>query len=130
VEAAANDRYKHSIGTVVEVSQAHQATAQAKLAVVQADGAAENAYLNLISAMGISPLTRINIAMVSHRRLSPSMTASLQSIISMALARRPDILTAYAAQKAANANVQAAVAEFMPKVFLAGTTAYNNGNLM
>lgn len=130
MEAAANDRYKHSIGTVVEVSQAHQATAQAKLAVVQADGAAENAYLNLISAMGISPLTRINIAMVSHRRLSPSMTASLQSIISMALARRPDILTAYAAQKAANANVQAAVAEFMPKVFLAGTTAYNNGNLM
>jgi len=130
VEAAANDRYKHSIGTVVEVSQAHQATAQAKLAVVQADGAAENAYLNLISAMGISPLTRINIATVSHRRLSPSMTASLQSIISMALARRPDILTAYAAQKAANANVQAAVAEFMPKVFLAGTTAYNNGNLM
>ena len=80
--------------------------------------------------MGISPLTRINIAMVSHRRLSPSMTASTQSIISMALARRPDILTAYAAQKAANANVQAAVAEFMPKVFLAGTTAYNNGNLM
>ena len=130
MEAAANDRYKHSIGTVVEVSQAHQATAQAKLAVVQADGAAENAYLNLISAMGISPLTRINIAMVSHRRLSPSMTASLQSIISMALARRPDILTAYAAQKAANAHVQAAVAEFMPKVFLAGTTAYNNGNLM
>ena len=129
MEAAANDRYKHSIGTVVEVSQAHQATAQAKLAVVQADGAAENAYLNLISAMGISPLTRINIAMVSHRRLSPSMTASIQSIISMALARRPDILTAYAAQKAANANVQAAVAEFMPKVFLAGTTAYNNGNL-
>ena len=129
VEAAANDRYKHSIGTVVEVSQAHQATAQAKLAVVQADGAAENAYLNLISAMGISPLTRILIAMVSHRRLSPSMTASTQSIISMALARRPDILTAYAAQKAANANVQAAVAEFMPKVFLAGTTAYNNGNL-
>jgi outer membrane protein len=30
VEAAADDRYKNSIGTVVEVSQAHQATAQAR----------------------------------------------------------------------------------------------------
>jgi outer membrane protein len=129
VEAAANDRYKNAIGTVVEVSQAHQATAQANLALVQDTGAAENAYLNLISAMGISPLTRINIASAAGRRLSPDMTASIQSIISTALARRPDILTAYAAQKAANADVDAAVAEFLPKVFLSGTTAYNAANL-
>jgi outer membrane protein len=129
VEAAANDRYKNSIGTVVEVSQAHQATAQAKLALVQATGAAENAYLNLISAMGISPLTRINVASAANRRLSPGMTASIQGIISTALARRPDILTAYAAQKAANADVDAAVAEFLPKVFLTGTTAYNAASL-
>jgi outer membrane protein len=129
VEAAANDRYKNAIGTVVEVSQAHQATAQSKLALVQDTGAAENAYLNLISAMGISPLTRINISNAAGRRLSPDMTASIRSIISTALARRPDILTAYAAQKAANADVDAAVAEFMPKVFLSGTTAYNAANL-
>jgi outer membrane protein len=129
VEAAANDRFKNAVGTVVEVSQAHQATAQAKLALVQDTGAAENAYLNLISAMGISPLTRINIASAAGRRLSPDMTASIQSIISTALARRPDILTAYAAQKAANADVDAAVAEFLPKVFLSGTTAYNAANL-
>jgi outer membrane protein TolC len=129
VEAAANDRYKNAIGTVVEVSQAHQATAQAKLAQVQATGAKENAYLNLISAMGISPLTRINVAAPANRRLSPDLSASIQSVISTALARRPDILTAYAAQKAANADVDAAVAEFMPKVFLSGTTAYNAANL-
>jgi outer membrane protein len=129
VEAAANDRYKNAIGTVVEVSQAHQATAQAKLALVQATGAKENAYLNLISAMGISPLTRINVAAPTNRRLSLGLTASIQSVISTALARRPDILTAYAAQKAANADVDAAVAEFMPKVFLSGTTAYNSANL-
>jgi outer membrane protein TolC len=129
VEAAADGRYKNAIGTVVEVSQAHQATAQAKLALVQATGAAENSYLNLISAMGISPLTRINIAGAANRRLSTGLTASIQSIISTALARRPDILTAYAAQKAANADVDAAVAEFLPKVFLSGTTAYNASNL-
>jgi outer membrane protein len=129
VEAAAGERYKNAVGTVVEVSQAQQATAQAKLALVQTTGAAENAYLNLISAMGISPLTRINVATAANRKLSMGLTASIESIISTALARRPDILTAYAAQKAATADVDAAVAEFLPKVFLSGTTAYNSANL-
>ena len=72
--------------------------------------------MNLISAMGISPLTRINVAAPTNRRLSVGLTASIKSVILTALARRPDILTAYAAQKAANADVDAAVAEFMPKV--------------
>jgi outer membrane protein TolC len=129
VEAAANDRYKNSIGTVIEVSQARQATAQARLAVVQATGGAQNAYLNLISAMGISPLTKLKIADVSRRGLSPGMATSVERIISAALARRPDVLTAYAAQKASLANYHAAAAEFLPKVFLTGTSAWNSGNL-
>jgi outer membrane protein len=101
----------------------------AKLALVQTTGAAENAHLNLIFAMGISPLTRINVATAANHKLSTGLTASIQSIISTALARRPDILTAYAAQKAATADVDAAVAEFLPKIFLSGTTAYNSANL-
>jgi outer membrane protein TolC len=55
VETAADDRYKNGVGTVVEVSQAHQNTAQAKLALVQDTGAVENAYLNLISAVLCQP---------------------------------------------------------------------------
>jgi outer membrane protein len=108
VEAAANDRYKYSIGTVIEASQPLQATAQAKLAVVQAAGGAQNAYLNLISAMGISPLTKPRIADVSRRSLTPGMTRSVERVISAALARRPDVLTAYATQKASLANFHAA----------------------
>ena len=37
--------------------------------------------------------------------------------------------SAYAAQKASLAGVRAAEAEFLPKVFLAGTGSYNNGTL-
>ena len=53
---------------------------------------------------------------------------SIKSFLT-ALARRPDILAAYAAQKASLAGVRAAEAEFLPKVFLAGTGSYNNGTL-
>lgn len=129
VQAAAEDRMKRGIGTVVEVAQARQATAQARLVKIQATGAAQNAYLTLVSAIGISPLTQIKVADVSDRRLSPELAGSAEKIISSALARRPDILAAYAAQKASLANVRAAEAEFFPKLFLAGTGSYNNGTL-
>jgi outer membrane protein len=129
VQVAAEDRMKKGIGTAIEATQARQATAQARLVMVQATGAAQNAYLTLISAIGISPLTQIRVADVSDRKLSPELAGSVEKIISLALARRPDILAAYAAQKASLANVRAAEAEFFPKVFLAGTGSYNNGTL-
>jgi outer membrane protein TolC len=97
--------------------------------MIQATGAAQNAYLTLISAMGISPLTQIKVADVSDRRLTPAMAGSVEKVISAALAQRPDILAAYAAQKASLANVRAAEADFLPKIFISGTSSYNNGSL-
>jgi outer membrane protein len=129
VQAAAEDRYAHGFGTVTEVAQARQGTAQANLALVQATGGAEDAYLALITAMGISPLTKIKIADVSGRKLSSSMAVPVESVISEALARRPDLQSAYSAQKASLANVRAAQAEFMPKFFLSATGTYSSGNL-
>jgi outer membrane protein len=129
VQVAAEDRYKRGIGTVMEVAQARQSTAQANLAVVQATGGSQDAYLAVITAMGISPLTKIKIANVSGRRLSSSMIAPVETLISEALARRPDVQSAYAGQKASLANVQAAQAEFMPKFFVSANGTYSSGSL-
>jgi outer membrane protein TolC len=129
VQAAAEDRYKHGFGTVTEVAQARQGTAQANLAVVQSTGETQDAYLTLITQMGISPLTKIKIADVSGRPLAPSMAAPVETIVSAALARRPDMQSAYAAQKASLATVQAAEAEFKPKFFLSANGTYNSGSL-
>ena len=129
VQAAAEDRYMRGIGTVVEVAQTRQATAEAQLAHVQADGAVQNSYLALISAMGISPMTQLPIADVSRRDLPPSLTAPIQHFVAEALARRPDVLTGYAAQKASLANLRAAEAEFFPKVFFSGNGARLAGSL-
>jgi len=129
VQAAAQDRYKQGIGTVVEVAQTRQATAEARLEQVQADGAAQNTYLALISAMGISPTTRLVIADISRRKLSASMKVPIDRIVTAALAQRPDVLTGYAAQQASLANLRAAQAEFLPKVFVAGTGSRLSGSL-
>ena len=129
IQTAAEDRYKHGIGTVMEVAQARQATAQANLAVVQMTGAVTDAYVAVLTAMGISPLTKIKIADASGHKLSPALTSSVETIVSEALSRRPDVQSAYAAQKAALAKIRAAQAEFMPKFFLSATGTYNSGNL-
>ena len=129
VQGAAEARYKHGVGTLIEVAQARQSTAQANLALVQATGGEKDAYLALLTAMGISPLTRINIADVTDRNLSPNMASSVEAIVSESIGRRPDVLGADAARSASLANIRAAQAGFMPKIFLSAVGAYNAGSL-
>jgi outer membrane protein TolC len=129
VQQAADERYKHGVGTVVETAQAQQATAQAQLSLVQADGKAQDSYFALIAAMGISPLTKIKVATVADRKLSSAMADPIERTVAAALARRPDMLSAYAARQASLANIRAAEAEFMPKLFVSTTGAYSTGGL-
>jgi outer membrane protein len=129
VQVAAEERYAHGVGTVVEVAQARQATAQAQLLQVQAEGVAEDAYQGLILAMGISPLTRIRIADIPEHKLPSAEGDSIDRIVADALGRRPDVLAAYAAQQASQENVRAKRAEFLPKLFVSATGTYNSGHL-
>jgi outer membrane protein len=126
--AAAQARMKHGVGTVVEVAQATQNRAQANLAKVQADGALTDSYLNLVSALGISPLSKPAIAPLPTRELSPALHQSIDQIVADAIARRPDVQGAYALEMANQAKIHAAEAAFMPKVFLSATAAYGTGS--
>jgi outer membrane protein TolC len=129
VQAAADARYAHGEGTVVEAAQAHQATAQAEYARIRADGAVDDARQALINAMGVSPLTRLTVADVTRRELSAQTNGPIDEVVSAALSRRPDVLGAYAAREASLAKVRTAKAEFMPKVFLSASGGYTTDNL-
>ena len=129
VEAAAEDRFRHGIGTTIEVAQARQATAQNRLASVEAMGQQDDAYVDLLLAMGLPPLMKIAVADASGHPLSRDMVAPVGAFITAALARRPDVLAAYAAERASAANVKAARAEFKPKVFVSGNGAVATGQL-
>jgi outer membrane protein len=121
VETAAAARYSHGIGTVVDVAQARQATAQAQLAQVQEAGKGEDAYRALTAAMSVSPLSYVRIAEIAHRHLSAATLEPIDRIVSEALARRPEVSGAYAAHEASVKKLCAAKAEFMPNLFLSGT---------
>jgi outer membrane protein TolC len=54
------------------------------------------------------------------------MRDPIERIVSDALARRPDVLSAYAAHEASLARLKAAKAEFLPKLFLSATSSYTS----
>ncbi|WP_426283466.1 TolC family protein [Sphingomonas sp. NFX23] len=129
VETAASARKAQGVSTIVEVAQARQLTAQANLAKVQAVGNAVDGYAVLLSAIGISPLTPIRIADIGKRPLPDDMEQPIDQALSAALARRPDVLAALAAQKAADEVVRAARADFKPKIFMSASGSYASGSI-
>jgi outer membrane protein len=126
--AAARARLKQGVATVVEVAQATQNRAQANLVKVQADGALSDSYLSLVSALGISPLSKPMIALLPPRSLSSTLHQSVDEIVADAIARRPDVQGAYALEQANQAKIRAAEAAFMPKVFASATAASGTGS--
>jgi outer membrane protein len=129
IQIAAEARYKEGVGTVIESTEARQLTAQFQLATVQAAGAERDAYAALLAAMGLSPLEEIQVAPLERRPLSPDVLTPVEELVKDALARRPDVLAAYASQQASQASVKAAEAQSRPKIFVAGTGAYSSGEL-
>jgi outer membrane protein TolC len=125
--SAARARRKQGVGTVVEVAQATQNRAQANLLKVQADGALSDSYLSLVSALGISPLSKPLIAPLPARTLTPALHQSVDEIVTDAIARRPDVQGAYALEQANQAKIRAAESAFMPKIFLSAAAAYGTG---
>lgn len=131
---AADARYRNGTGTSIEVAQAKQLVAQSKLRLVQAQDGQRDAYQDLLGAMGVSPRSTIKVASSADRRLPRAHSLPTDRVIREALSRRPDVLASYAELKASKANVRAADADFMPKVYLGAVAAYDqiglqSGNL-
>ena len=127
--SASQDRLAHGQGTIVEVAQARQLVAQAELKLVQANGQAQDSRIDLLVAIGISPLSRLAIADISGRPLPDEATDQLERVIAESVGRRPDVLSAFAGEKARQAEVRAAQADFKPKLFLSATGSYTSSHL-
>jgi len=128
IRAAAEAKLANGIATTVEVAQARQLVAQAELRRVQAVGQQRDAYQALLAAVGINATLQIDVKDANRRPLPAPSKVPLDAIIRVALARRPDVIASYSAIAASKAGVKAAKAEFMPKVFVAGTVGKGNGN--
>lgn len=125
VEKAVLERQKAGVATVIELALARQAVAQAKLKLVESQGLERNTRLGLLSALGVSPTTRLTVAEPEQRALPAALDPLTTEAIQNALSRRPDLVAGHAAVKAAHAGVTAAEADFLPKVWLGAIAAHN-----
>ncbi|WMD20225.1 TolC family protein [Achromobacter seleniivolatilans] len=129
VLAAVEARRRNGMATTIELAQVRQLVAQARLRVVTAQGAERNTYQALAAAAGVDPTATLRIAPLARRPLPPAADVASQEILHQALADRPDVMASVAALKAAEHSVDAAKADFLPKVYLAGFAAAGNRNL-
>lgn len=128
IRSAAEARLGRGIATSVEVAQARQQAAQSELRRVQAEGQERDAYQALISTLGINPMARLKVENSGKRRLPAPAEAPLDTMVKLALARRPDVAASYSALAASQAGIRAAEAELLPKVFLGGAIAYGDNS--
>lgn len=127
VQAAAEARLKQGQGTIMDVTQARQVTAQVNLRLVQAEGEEQNTYLALLNNMGVSTNSHLDLEDVSGRPLSLEDVRLSDEVVKAAVGRRPDVLAAYAATRSAKSRISAARAAFLPSIFMTGNVAYSTG---
>lgn len=129
VEDAVKARRATGLATTVEVAQAVRQTAEARLDLARAAGDEHSAYHALIASMGVPPSSVIDVADNSSEKLPLAPTQTVRKYVAAALENRPDVLAALGSIRAAEAEVDAARADYNPTVSLLAQGYQNIGAL-
>ncbi len=130
---AAQARFATGVGTSIDIAQAKQLAAQARLLWVQKQGAERDSYSALLGAMGLPPTTALKIKSSADRVLPSMHHLPTEETLQNALAYRADLMAADAAVRAAEQGVELVKADYRPTVGLvavaaAGSASFNLNN--
>jgi outer membrane protein len=115
---AAQARLEHGLTTKTEVLQAEQQTALAAFDLEAARGALSDAQVALVESLGILPTTKLQVARMSGKPITESLTNSLDEMLDRALSQRPDLVAKLANVRARRAEIQKTRAAYYPKIVL------------
>ena len=116
---AAETRYQVGTGTPADRLQAQTAWSQATLNRIKAEGTLKNALGTLANLMGLDANQPLRLAEIPDTLPDTRFDQQIESLISEARERRPDLKAAEAQLKAAQANVDIARASGLPRLSLA-----------
>ena len=117
--SAAATRYQVGTGTPADRLQAQTAWSQATLNRIKAEGTLKNALGTLANLMGLDANQPLRLAEIPDTLPDTRFDQQIESLISEARERRPDLKAAEAQLKAAQANVDIARASGLPRLSLA-----------
>jgi TolC family type I secretion outer membrane protein len=126
---AAEARYRIGTGTPADRLQAQTAASQATLARIQAEGNARTALGVLANAMGLDAQDAPAFAPPPDALPDAAFERKLGDLIAAAKHARPDLITAEAQVKAAQAGIEVARATGMPSISLNAGNNYDKSDL-
>ncbi|WP_341666959.1 TolC family protein [Alcaligenes sp. SDU_A2] len=129
IEDIAIERERNGLGTRIEVAQARQLKAQARLHHVNAGTQARQSYQILLGAVGLSPDSELAVADSSTRALPQELDIPAPAALQQAIAQRPDVQAMQAAHQASLAGIESAQASFRPTLALMGFVSKRMGSL-
>jgi outer membrane protein len=121
IDQAAEARFGRGLATSVEVAEARREVAQAEYELTGARAAEKTAETALLTAMGVDPRLRLEIATGSSGALADSLPKPPEEYLNAALGSRPDLRAAQAQVSRADAVVDQSISTYIPRLSLVGT---------
>jgi outer membrane protein len=118
VQRSAEALRNNGLATLPDVLEARSATAQAQYDLQAALGAEDVAHGNLLTALGASPTSNIQVQPIDQLTTPDSMEGTVDQAIDRAVQQRPDLMRQLASIRAANAEVKQARAAYFPTLSL------------
>src|SRR5262249_8300637 len=113
-------RRKGGLATEPEVLLARQEQARAAFELQEAEGAVEDARAALADSIGIPPTVRLRVSELGAQPLPTDLPETVDRVIDVALAQRPDLAARLASLRAREAEVRRAQAAYFPRIGVTG----------
>jgi outer membrane protein TolC len=118
IQRSAEALQSNGLATLPDVLEAKSAAAQAEYDLQAALGAEDVAHGNLLTALGASPTSRIQVQPIVQLAIPGSIEGTVEDAIDRAVRQRPDLMRQLASIRAANAEVKQARAAYFPTLSL------------
>jgi outer membrane protein len=119
VEQAAQTRFDNGLATKPELLQAEQQSAQSNFDLQASLGAESDARVALIESIGLLPTVQLKVADLPEKSgLDAGTEDSVDTLITKALAQRPDLVAKLANVRSKEYEIRRTRAEYYPKVTL------------
>jgi outer membrane protein TolC len=118
VQQSAEALRNNGLATLPDVLEARSATAQAQYDLQAAQGAEAVAHGKLLTALGASPTSNIQVQPIDQLATPDSIEGTIDQAIDRAVRQRPDLMRQLASIRAANAEVKQARAAYFPTLNL------------
>ncbi|RZU41278.1 TolC family protein [Edaphobacter modestus] len=117
----AQSQFDNGRTTLPDLQNAQAGVAEARFALVSAEGSAKKSRLALTEALGVEPTTDILLAAQHQFTPEDELAPKVDDLIHAAWKQRPDLLARADDLKSAQANIESAHAAYLPAVKLAAT---------